>query len=279
MLWVDDSRTTGEGLLRRSTDDANDDDVRKDEHVSGDALGGSRSGGGGGGGSGSGAPGAHLPSAPAEPGDASESSGITTPRKHVVRQARWLAPVTDAGEVTAVASERDLLRCLAEKVRDVDADFLLGYELEKLSWGYLVRRGDLLGAHEEGGSYAMELSRMPGDRLPLDNPMAEYYSSMSTDLVVPGRVMLNGWRLMMKELPPMTQYDFHSVAYQVMRARARVCVCVCVCVCVRVCVIDGLLIWLFSHSVHTFCCSVALQARHTRVPAFAVPSLHQLLLL
>lgn len=38
---------------------------------------------------------------------------------------------------------------------------------------------------------------------------------MSTDLVIPGRVVLNGWRLLRTELPPMTQYDFHSVAYQV----------------------------------------------------------------
>lgn len=38
---------------------------------------------------------------------------------------------------------------------------------------------------------------------------------MSTDLVIPGRVVLNGWRLLNKELPPLTQYDFHSVAYHV----------------------------------------------------------------
>ena len=67
---------------------------------------------------------------------------------------------------------------------------------------------------------------------------------MSTDLVVPGRVVLNGWRLMMKELPPMTQYDVHSIAYQVTQNSLSLSLSLCVCVCVCVCVC-----WSFSLSL------------------------------
>ena len=83
--------------------------------------------------------------------DAGATVASKVPQRSTLPQQRWLAPRT-AGEVTRVASEGELLRCLSDKVRDVDADFLLGFDLEKLSWGYLVRRGDLLGVHAEGGS-------------------------------------------------------------------------------------------------------------------------------
>lgn len=108
-------------------------------------------------------------------------------------RGRWLTSHL-VGEVTRVNSEEDLLRWLANKVRATDPDFLLGWELEKESWGYLLQRGEKLGIHPEKSSYvlqetrfhstqmtvpssthryAMELSRMPGDRMPRENPMAE----------------------------------------------------------------------------------------------------------
>lgn len=85
-------------------------------------------------------------------------AAASTATGHAPRQrGKWLT-AQSAGNVTRVESEQELLRWLSNKVRAVDPDFLLGWELEKESWGYRVQRGDKLGLHAERSSYVRCIS-------------------------------------------------------------------------------------------------------------------------
>lgn len=59
-------------------------------------------------------------------------------------------------EVEYVSCEHALLARLVSLVREVDSDFLLGYEVVMLSWGYLVDRAAALDFN-----LVNQLSRVP----------------------------------------------------------------------------------------------------------------------
>ena len=61
-------------------------------------------------------------------------------------------------EVTYVATEGELFEKLVQLVKQVDPDFLLGYEITMASWGYLIDRAAKLNIH-----LTSELSRMPSE--------------------------------------------------------------------------------------------------------------------
>jgi DNA polymerase elongation subunit (family B) len=61
-------------------------------------------------------------------------------------------------QVKYVSSERELLACLVQLVREEDPDFLIGYEVVMSSWGYLVDRGAVLDVN-----LVNELSRVPSE--------------------------------------------------------------------------------------------------------------------
>lgn len=66
----------------------------------------------------------------------------------------------------------------------------------------------------------VELGRVP-DAKPASaesNPMSEYFARKATDMHVPGRVMLNTWRLVQREVT-LTRYDFHFVMNHVLHRR------------------------------------------------------------
>lgn len=59
-------------------------------------------------------------------------------------------------KVLYVSSELELIKKLVQLVRQVDPDFLLGYEITMASWGYLIERAAKLDIN-----LTNELSRMP----------------------------------------------------------------------------------------------------------------------
>ena len=65
--------------------------------------------------------------------------------------------VTDV-EVMYVSSELELIEKVVELVRQVDPDFLIGYEIAMVSWGYLIERAAKLNVNLNS-----ELSRMPSE--------------------------------------------------------------------------------------------------------------------
>lgn len=64
-------------------------------------------------------------------------------------------------EVTYVPSEHHLLEVLVGVVREVDPDFLIGYEVVMASWGYLIDRAAAIDVN-----FLNLISRMPQDPKP-----------------------------------------------------------------------------------------------------------------
>jgi DNA polymerase zeta len=56
-----------------------------------------------------------------------------------------------------VDKEEDLLELLVKAVHKYDPDILVGFELQKLSWGFLMRRAIRLKIQD----YCCQLSRLP----------------------------------------------------------------------------------------------------------------------
>ena len=63
-------------------------------------------------------------------------------------------------KVTYVSSELELFEKLVELVRQVDPDFLIGYEVTMASWGYLIERAAALNVN-----LTNEISRIPSESI------------------------------------------------------------------------------------------------------------------
>ncbi|EEC17726.1 DNA polymerase zeta catalytic subunit, putative, partial [Ixodes scapularis] len=96
-----------------------------------------------------------------------------------------------------------------------DPDILVGYEIQKSSWGYLLERGSQLRL-----DLASMLSRVP--QSPEEHPREagdpEGDAVLDRDVVVPGRIVLNLWRIMRKEVT-LNIYTFENVYYHVVHRR------------------------------------------------------------
>ncbi|KAH9382380.1 hypothetical protein HPB48_012077 [Haemaphysalis longicornis] len=99
----------------------------------------------------------------------------------------------------ALHSERDLLAALVELVARWDPDVLLGYDVERGSWGYLCERAQHLDV-----DLRTQLSRAPPRR------------GSSEDIV--GRILLGVWRILRKEIA-LNVYTFENTYYHVMHHR------------------------------------------------------------
>lgn len=100
---------------------------------------------------------------------------------------------------TAVRSEGDLLAALVELVARWDPDVLLGYDVERGSWGYLCERAQHLDV-----DLRAQLSRAAPRR------------HSSEDIV--GRILLGVWRILRKEIA-LNVYTFENTYYHVMHHR------------------------------------------------------------
>ena len=93
--------------------------------------------------------------------------------------------------------EKELFTALEQLVRIWDPDILLGYEVQMLSWGYLFQR-----AKEYEIDLIKELSRIKGRSNHTNmNPSKDQWGARHTsEIRIPGRIMLNVWRLMKHEV-------------------------------------------------------------------------------
>ena len=132
-----------------------------------------------------------------------------------------------------VATEADLIDGMLKMVMREDPDFLVGYETDMTSWGYLVDRANALKQPDEP-SFDARLSRMKpkpvvnkgqaGDASravnPEEDPAMAYNIAMSSKVSVKGRVVLNVWRrLKSDEVLKLRRYDFENVAFHVLHRR------------------------------------------------------------
>jgi DNA polymerase zeta len=113
----------------------------------------------------------------------------------------------------AVADEVALVRRFIEVVASLDPDVLVGYEVQLASWGYLLERGACLGI-----DLSAELSRLYEQRAKKESDPHGYFSRHTSELMVPGRVVLNVWRLLRHELA-LTSYTLENTAFHVLHRR------------------------------------------------------------
>ena len=108
---------------------------------------------------------------------------------------------------TFVDSERTLFEKVSEFVQQWNPDILLGYEVQSLSWGYLIERGRYLDI-----DLVSQLSR-------IDNIDDVNKNSIDVrELFIPGRIILNTWRLARSELA-LYSYTLENVAFHVLHTR------------------------------------------------------------
>ncbi|XP_023212817.1 uncharacterized protein LOC111615631 [Centruroides sculpturatus] len=117
-----------------------------------------------------------------------------------------------------VVDEICLFKEFIEIVRKWDPDIICGYEIQMLSWGYLIQRAAYLNMN----MYKF-LSRIPGAKPDYecdnvlsqkDDPVVEPISEFK----IIGRVVLNVWKIMRKEVN-LNIYTFENVVYHVLHLR------------------------------------------------------------
>lgn len=160
-------------------------------------------------------------SAPSE--DDSSALGDSSPHESSSRRRRCKGNLFHRSGVTSlealeyVASERELIDALVRLVRKWDPDILVGFEIQMLSWGYLLQRASCLGADLHVG-----LSRAPmgpgASHIPSSQDGGEADASHASDVTITGRVVLNIWRIMRKELT-LNIYTFENIYFHVMHQR------------------------------------------------------------
>ncbi|KAK2584377.1 hypothetical protein KPH14_006763 [Odynerus spinipes] len=110
-----------------------------------------------------------------------------------------------------VENEEDLLNNLITIIRRCDPDILLGWEVEVLSWGYVFQRALHLGFN----LFSLHISRTPNN---LSNYGFQILSKEDCEVKVPGRIILNIWRIMRHEVA-LSSYTFECIMYNVLRER------------------------------------------------------------
>lgn len=133
-------------------------------------------------------------------------------------------------ELFKCSGEIEIIRRISEIVVKWDPDIVLGYETDTLSWGFIIERCLALELNpklllsrvaiempmdEPGVSHTVELP--PGVRF--DQDKERYFESW--DYRITGRVLLNVWRMMRKEIA-LTNYSFENVYYHVLHRREHV---------------------------------------------------------
>ncbi|XP_066270082.1 DNA polymerase zeta catalytic subunit-like [Branchiostoma lanceolatum] len=118
-------------------------------------------------------------------------------------------------EVTYVAEEKDLVQHLVQLIRQWDPDILVGYEVQMLSWGYLLQRATTLEI-----DLCPMLSRVPdaAKESSFSAEQDEWGADHMSEINIVGRIVINVWRLMRRELA-LNNYTFENVAFHAMHQR------------------------------------------------------------
>ncbi|XP_066919058.1 uncharacterized protein [Clytia hemisphaerica] len=114
--------------------------------------------------------------------------------------------------------EKDMLLEFAAFIRELDPDIIMGYEVQMMSWGYVIERGAVLDLN-----MCHLLSRiMEKDALPrgasAGGGKPDNWFGQLVNMTITGRIILNVWRVMRSEIT-LQIYSFENVAYHVLHRR------------------------------------------------------------
>ena len=112
-----------------------------------------------------------------------------------------------------VESEAALFGALAELIRKVDPDILLGFEIQNASWGYVLERAGHLNI-----PFDRLLSRCPGHKSMLESRPDEYGQQHSSGVHICGREILNLWRICRQEIK-LSMYTYCNLCAKVLNRR------------------------------------------------------------
>ncbi|KAI9336764.1 hypothetical protein BDR26DRAFT_864543 [Obelidium mucronatum] len=117
--------------------------------------------------------------------------------------------------VTSVETELQLYEVLLEKIREIDPDILMGYEVHLSSWGYLIERAKVQYKYD----FLKDLSRMEVNVKTKFGRDQDPFSYTDTSAIsCSGRIFLNVWRLMRSELT-LTSYTLENCVFHVLHER------------------------------------------------------------
>lgn len=108
-------------------------------------------------------------------------------------------------DVIYTNSEENLINEFLKLVKEWDPDIMAGYEIELLSWGYLVERSNILGVN------LVPLLSRTSDSI-------RHRDEDSIEIKFTGRILLDVWRLMRHEIA-LQSYTFESIVYNVLHKR------------------------------------------------------------
>jgi hypothetical protein len=118
-------------------------------------------------------------------------------------------------KVQLVKDEKALFAMLVGITQSVNPDIMVGYDVQKASWGYLAQRSHLI----YGVDLFAAISRTQDNiNTKWEREDDEWGARKQSSLHVAGRIVLNVWRLMRKQLAT-TSYTFESMIWQVLQER------------------------------------------------------------
>lgn len=92
--------------------------------------------------------------------------------------------------------EVDMLLKFADFIQEMDPDIILGYEVQMLSWGYLIERAATLEIN-----MCQRLSRIPDKGYQVrKSEQSEEWHGQLISVNIAGRIILNVWRVMRSEV-------------------------------------------------------------------------------
>lgn len=113
-------------------------------------------------------------------------------------------------------NEAEMLTNFALFIEEKDPDMILGYEVQMLSWGYLIERAGSLDIN-----MITRLSRVREKEKgapPPEISEKENWFGLLISMTIPGRIILNVWRVMRSEVT-LQRYTFENVSYHVLHQR------------------------------------------------------------
>ena len=116
--------------------------------------------------------------------------------------------------LTYSTTEIDLFQELISRVLEYDPDICVGYEYQRLSWGYLIERACVFGIDLP---FCLSRAQPPGSN-PRNDLKEKPYSYNYTNPHIVGRILLNLWRICKHELT-LSSYTFENVAYHALHQR------------------------------------------------------------
>lgn len=106
-------------------------------------------------------------------------------------------------EISVVSDENEIFLWVADLLKSLNPDIIVGYDLERLSLGYLMKRAVFLQS-----SFVLEASRL----IPKKNERRMELSDLK------GRIFMNIWKVIRKERP-MRNYRISSAVSEIINRR------------------------------------------------------------